>query len=318
MRSIALRLLGAATAVLLAAASVQAAAVLCQKKSGAVYVRLAGCKKREKVLDLAQFGVGGPLTTCPPDAVLVGTTCVDTYEASVWQIPPGNTALVGKVRAGTVTLADLTAAGATQLSPSPSCSPSLPANFPKGGQWTPVLGSSPPAPGVYAVSIPGVAPSACLDWFQADQACLAAGKRLLTSREWQGAAAGTPDPGALPGPNDCNTSSGGPSNTGSRTSCKSSWGVFDMIGNVGEWVADWADPRNNCTDWTTQTGLPGGDYSCFGGAGTPSGPGTSANIPGALIRGGFWGYGTLAGVFTVFGGFNPSAADNGLGFRCAR
>ena len=91
-----------------------------------------------------------------------------------------------------------------------------------------------------------------------------------------------------------------------------------MIGNVGEWVADWADPRNNCTDWTTQTGLPGGDYSCFGGAGTPSGPGTSANIPGALIRGGFWGYGTLAGVFTVFGGFNPSAADNGLGFRCAR
>jgi formylglycine-generating enzyme required for sulfatase activity len=27
-------------------------------------------------------------------------------------------------------------------------------------------------------------------------------------------------------------------NTGSRASCKSSWGVFDMVGNVLEWVAD--------------------------------------------------------------------------------
>jgi hypothetical protein len=93
------------------------AAVLCQKKSGAVFVR-AKCKKKETTLDLAQFGaVGpkgdkgdpdtpgapgvGPLTTCPPDSVLVATTCVDTYEASVWQIAPSNAALLAKVQAGT-------------------------------------------------------------------------------------------------------------------------------------------------------------------------------------------------------------------------
>src|SRR5438034_1343208 len=129
------------------------ATVLCAKKSGVVVVR-AACKKKETALNLAQFGaVGpkgdsgmqgppgvGPLTMCPPDAVLVGTTCVDTYEASVWQIPPSNTPLVKKVQAGKATLADLTGGGATQLSPSPSCTPGFPANFPAGGQWTPVPG----------------------------------------------------------------------------------------------------------------------------------------------------------------------------------
>ena len=31
---------------------------------------------------------------CPPDSVKVGNTCVDTYEASLWQIDPANTTLV--------------------------------------------------------------------------------------------------------------------------------------------------------------------------------------------------------------------------------
>src|SRR5689334_8675408 len=133
---------------------------------------------------------------CSPDSVKVGNVCVDKYEASVWQIPPSNTALLKKVEAGKATLALLTAGGATQLGPAPSpCSPGYPANFPPSGQWTPVLGSSPPSPGVYALSIPGVHPSACITWFQAAQACRLSGKRLLTNLEWQDAAAGTPDPG---------------------------------------------------------------------------------------------------------------------------
>ena len=43
---------------------------------------------------------------CPPDSVKVGPTCVDKYEASVWQIAPSNTTLVNKVQAGTATLTD--------------------------------------------------------------------------------------------------------------------------------------------------------------------------------------------------------------------
>src|SRR5215470_12948755 len=90
---------------------------------------------------------------CPPDSVKVGNVCVDTYEASVWQIPPTNIVLVKLVQSGRATLADLTSGGATQLSPASSCAPGYPANFPDDGNWTPVAGTSPPSPGVYAVSI---------------------------------------------------------------------------------------------------------------------------------------------------------------------
>src|SRR5262245_56855239 len=255
--------------------------------------------------------------TCPPDSVKVGNVCIDTYEASVWQIAPSNTSLVKLVQAGKATLAKLTAGGAILLAPAATCHDPTDygVNFPNTGNWTPVPGSNPPSPGVYAVSIPGVQPSACLTWFQANQACLLSGKRLLTNREWQGAAAGTPDPGTDNLTTDCAVSSPDVVNTGSRSSCKSAWGVFDMVGNLWEWVADWADKNNAaCTDWTSQTGIAGGDFSCFGG----NGSGTVNQIPGALLRGGNFGLGSKAGVFAVFASFDPSFSVVSFGFRCAR
>ena len=56
-------------------------------------------------LSLALPALAGTLK-CPADSVKVGTVCIDTYEASVWQIPPSNTKLVKKVQAGKATLAD--------------------------------------------------------------------------------------------------------------------------------------------------------------------------------------------------------------------
>src|SRR5262245_28431191 len=268
---------------------------------------------------------GAGTLRCPPDSVKVGDACIDLYEESVWQIPPSNTTLVRRVLSGRATLADLTSGGATQLSPAPSCSPFPPANFPQNGNWTPVAGSNPPSPGVYAVSIPGVPPSTCITWFQAAQACAVSGKHLVRNEEWQRAAAGTPDPGnADDGTTTCATNSAGPAKTGARSSCKSSWGTFDMVGNVREWVADWSDLASNCTDWTEHTPVVGAliaghDLSCFGGAGNTSGSsGTFGNLPGALVRGGFWADGENAGVFAVDLAVDPPFAAFNFGFRCAR
>lgn len=160
-------------------------------------------------------------------------------------------------------------------------------------------------------------PSSCITWFQANQACRLSGKRLLRNGDWQAAAQGTPDPGTDNGTTDCHISDispDSPVNTGSRSSCKSSWGVFDMVGNVYEWVEDWADQPSNCTDWTTSAGIAGSDTSCFGG---PGGAGVKS-LPGALIRGGGFFSDTVAGVFAVGAVPVPSGLGPDISFRCAR
>ncbi|MCI0411028.1 MAG: hypothetical protein L0191_21105, partial [Acidobacteria bacterium] len=111
---------------------------------------------------LAAPAVAAKPLKCSPDQKPVGTTCVDIYEASVWDIPATTTSLIKKVQEGKATLADLLAGGASQVSPSPSCSPGFPGTFPTTGNWTAPL---------YAASVAGVPPTACVTWFQAEQAC---------------------------------------------------------------------------------------------------------------------------------------------------
>jgi len=228
---------------------------------------------------------------------------VDKYEASVWEIPAANTALINKVKKGRASLAELTA-GATQRGIATD-------DYPCDNTGNNCRDK------IYAVSVAGVQPATRITWFQAQQACANAGKRLLTNAEWQMAAAGTPDPGAADnGSTTCATNSPGIVLTGSRSNCKSSWGVFDMIGNIWERVADWADLNPNCSDWTTETGLPGDDFSCWGGDdGSAFG---AQRIPAAVTRGGSIVSGVNAGVFAVENQDPPTSEPTDAGFRCGR
>ncbi len=245
-----------------------------------------------------------PLVKCSSDAVVSGTVCMDKYEATVWRVPDpqgANKKLVKKIQLGKATATDLANGGATQLGTAGA------------DDYAPCADSGQNCSGdIYAVSLQGVTPSAVITWFQAQQACKNAGKRLPSNAEWQAAVAGTPDPGPDNGTTDCNTNiSGMAKPTGSRSSCVSSDGAFDMVGNLDEWVADWVPRSTGCGTWGAGVS-PTGDYQCLAGAAT-------TGEPGALVRGGsFFGYSTSAGPLVVVGYDPPSYSDGLIGFRCAR
>jgi hypothetical protein len=241
----------------------------------------------------------GPLKKCPPDSVVSGTVCMDKYEASVWRIPDPtgvNKKLVSKVQKGKATLADLTAAGATQLGTT-------------GDNYGPCTDNGQTScSDIFAVSLRGVTPSAYITWFQAQQACKNSRKRLPSNAEWQAAVAGTPDPGPDNGTTDCNTgNTPAVAPTGSHSSCVSTDGAFDMVGNLSEWVADWVPLSTVCPHW----GGFSNDLMCLSGASTTQGPG-------ALLRGGHLFEGMGAGPLAVLGLSRPSDSGDFVGFRCAR
>jgi len=230
-----------------------------------------------------------------------GTVCMDKYEASVWRVPNPTTVnkpLVSRIRRGTASAADLVAGGATQLGVIAT------------DDYAPCADNGQNcANDIYAVSLPGVMPSANLTWFQAQAACTNAGKRLPSNAEWQAAVAGTADPGPDDRGTDCNTRSSMAVPTGSRSACVSSAGAFDMVGNVSEYVADWVPPSSNvCGTWTAS--ISATDITCLLGA-------AETGEPNVLTRGGQFLLGLFAGPFNVTP-VKPSISFDIIGFRCAR
>jgi len=186
-------------------------------------------------------------------------------------------------------------------------------------------------PNCLPVSLEGNMPWRNISQDQASRACAKAGKRLSSNQEWLQASQGTPDLSSTWTDADCQVDNNwekqpGPSGNGKK--CVSSFGVYDMVGNVWEWVDGVIEdgvingkklPVAGYIDSTNGKGLPGL---------------TNASVPNpdynndyfwlktkglrGMVRGGYWNNKSDAGVYSLYAVTPPSSAEIGIGFRCVK
>ncbi|MBN2358146.1 MAG: formylglycine-generating enzyme family protein [Deltaproteobacteria bacterium] len=244
-----------------------------------------------------------------PDAAMPDTAIADVGQADAWLPPgltwvpiPGGTYDMGcspndtdcysnenPRHAVTISAFELTATEITQQ------------------QYQDVIGSNPS----YHTDCP-TCPVEQVNWQQASDFCAAIGGRLPTEAEWEYATrAGTTTMyycgdyfACLAGIawyyDNSDTGSGRQTHpVGGKTA--NDFGLFDMLGNVFEWNADWFD----------------GNYYSSSPSQDPTGPATGTY---RVVRGGSFGSGDFGVGLRASGRYlsAPGVTDSVTGFRCAR